>query len=67
MQAQTTRLDVPCPVCGAEPQYRIWSNFMERIPIYSKKHTMIGSALTPLVCTICGYVQFFVDPEDFRY
>jgi hypothetical protein len=58
----------PCPVCGAEPPYQIWSNFVHQqyAHISSKKHSMMGSQLAPLVCTICGYVQLFVNPEDFR-
>ena len=34
--------------------------------IHSKKHKVNGSRSQPLVCTVCGYVQLFVNPEDFR-
>lgn len=59
---------LPCPVCGAEPQLREWSAFMgiQYTRIVSEKHKMIGTPLTPLVCTQCGYVQLFTDPQDFR-
>lgn len=58
----------PCPVCNADPEYRIWSKFVNGsyTNIHSEKHKIIGSTPRPLVCTQCGYVQLFVDPEDFR-
>ncbi len=60
----------PCPVCGAEPSYRVWSITLGsgygHVIIHSKKHKFNGSKATPLVCTVCGYVQLFVNPEDFR-
>ena len=58
----------PCPACNADPQYRIWSKFVNSsyTHILSEKHKILGSAPRPLVCTRCGYVQLFVDPEDFR-
>ena len=57
-----------CPVCGAEPQNRTWSRFVSGnyTHIISEQHKIVGSILTPLVCTQCGYVQLFVDPNDFR-
>ena len=65
----TFRLDVPpCPFCGAEPRYRRVSSYLQRYPpaIWSDKHKIVGSRVFPLVCTQCGYVQDFVDPQDFR-
>ena len=59
----------PCPVCGADPQYLTWSQtigYSGGFEIKSYKHTLFNSRATPLICTICGYVQFFVNPEDFR-
>lgn len=68
MQSQPTKLPPPCPVCGAQPSYRVWSQTTGYgyVIIRSKKHKLNGSMATPLVCTVCGYVQLFVDPEDFR-
>jgi hypothetical protein len=69
MQQHITKPDAPCSICEAEPTYRIWSRFIDvrgATNIYSKKHKVVGSPCTPLVCTACGYVQFFVNPEDFR-
>ena len=58
----------PCPGCGAAPQYRKWSRFVNSnyTHVISDKHTIAGSVMNPLVCTQCGYVQLFVDPTDFR-
>lgn len=58
----------PCPVCNADPQYRIWSKFVNSsyTHVLSEKHKIVGSAPRPLVCTRCGFVQLFVNPEDFR-
>lgn len=68
MQQQPTKPGAPCPVCGAEPRYRVWSIFMSGgdTRIDSKKHPFRGSEPIPLVCKVCGYVQLFVNPEDFR-
>lgn len=61
---------VPCPICGAEPRYRTWADLMPiNVNIFSRKRKgfLRGSSnLMPLVCTVCGYVQFFVIPEVFR-
>lgn len=69
MQQQPTNQPAPCPVCGAEPAYRIWSETAGGyggVTIRSRKHSFNGSQAKPLVCTVCGYVQLFVDPNDFR-
>lgn len=52
----------------ADASYRVWSQFIANyyVLLRSKKHKIAGSMPTPLVCTVCGYVQFFVNPEDFR-
>jgi rubredoxin len=63
---QPTNQEMSCPVCGAEPAHRVWSQWISYGAIKSKKHKMSGSQTTPLVCTVCGYVQLFVNPEDFR-
>ena len=45
MQQQPTRTGSPCPVCGAEPQYRVWSIFMNGSSrIDSIKHQFIKPA-----------------------
>jgi hypothetical protein len=68
MQSQPTRPEEPCPVCGAEPAYRVWSEMTGYgfVSIVSEKHALSGSQARPLVCIVCGYVQLFVDPEDFH-
>jgi rubrerythrin len=68
MQQQPTNQPAPCPVCGAQPAYRIWGKTMGYggVLLASKKHPFNGSPAKPLVCTVCGYVQLFVDPNDFR-
>jgi len=73
MSSQPIHPGVPCPVCGAEPPYRIWSQFTYRnavgegaVNIRSPKHKVVGSEPIPLVCTVCGYVQLFINPQDFR-
>jgi len=62
---------LPCPVCKAEPRSRIWEELgngeFGQFRIKSPKHKFLGTEPSALVCTVCGYVQFFVDPEDFRY
>lgn len=60
--------ELPCPVCGAEPQQRTWTNLMNdsHFRPFSLKHSIVGSQVNLLVCTICGYMQLFADPEDFR-
>jgi hypothetical protein len=58
---------LPCPVCGASPVEREWRRFLSGYTkILSEKHRIQGSNITPLVCTQCGFVQLFVDPQDFR-
>ena len=66
--SQIQTVTQPCPVCGAEPQNRTWSKLVYEnyTKVRTPKHKMVGSSLTPLVCTQCGYVQLFVDPNDFR-
>jgi hypothetical protein len=34
--------------------------------ILSPKHKLIGSEVSPVICTCCGYVMDFVNPADFR-
>ena len=61
--------DVPCPVCGAEPAYRVWGRETGHIvPLNPlKKRAMRDCGIIiPLVCTVCGYIQFFTRPEYFR-
>ncbi len=36
------------------------------VVIRTEKHKHTGSRAKPLVCTVRGYVQLFVNPEDFR-
>lgn len=67
----------PCPVCGAAPQQRVWSSTYastgeagpQHIAIITRKRTPmdpISVRATPLICSNCGYVQFFVNPKYFR-
>lgn len=63
---------LPCPVCGAEPHRRTWSQVIGYAGGFTlsspkQKHKFLyETRAEPLVCTVCGYVQFFVNPEDFR-
>ena len=68
MQSPPANPTRPCPVCGAEASYRVWSEGTGYgyVAIRSKKHKISGSMAQPLACTVCGYMPFFVDPEDFR-
>ncbi len=67
MQSQPSNQQQPCPVCGADPSSRIWSQHTRYpVAIRTEKHKHTGSLAKPLVCTVCGYVQLFVNPEDFR-
>ncbi len=60
----------PCPVCGAPSTERGWQRFLGGNQTYTKilseKHHLQGSVVNPLVCYQCGFVQLFVDPQDFR-
>ncbi len=59
---------LPCPVCSAPPMEREWRSFVSSgyIKIVSKRHSVIGSNVAPLICTQCGFVQLFVNPQDFK-
>jgi hypothetical protein len=68
MQAEPTIPDEPCPICGANPACRIWSETAGYgfVSILSTTHAFTESRAKPLVCTACGYVQLFVNPDDFH-
>ncbi len=67
MQQRPIKRDMPCPVCGAEPAYRVWGTASGCVFILNDlKRRFAPSHPEPLVCTICGYVQFFVNPDEFR-
>gem|GEM_PF-2382427 len=73
VESEIIKPPIPCPVCGAAPECRIWSNFVDSgylmngyARIMSTKHSIRGSQAIPLICTVCGYVQLFVNPEDFQ-
>ena len=34
--------------------------------VSSEKHSIKGSPISVLVCTNCGNIQFFTDPQDFK-
>jgi hypothetical protein len=55
-------------VCGAEAVYRIWGTTTGygHVLVDSKKRLFTAAPAKPLVCTVCGYVQLFIDPDDFR-
>ncbi|MBO0777608.1 MAG: hypothetical protein J2P37_02160 [Ktedonobacteraceae bacterium] len=67
--SQPTRAVLLCPVCGAEPPYRTWTAPAfgnSGFKLDSPRHPFLGAEVSALVCTVCGYVQFFVNPQDFR-
>lgn len=68
MNSEIIKPPVPCPVCGADSQYRVWRGYAGEgsVQIRSEKHAILGSVAKPLVCMVCGYVQLFVNPDDFR-
>lgn len=68
-----------CSICGAGPEKRKWSKtspgaygsgrillLSEKPPTFWQGSNAELSQASPVVCTQCGYVQFFVNPEDFR-
>ena len=55
----------PCPVCGAAAEEREWGEFLN-VRLRSEKHKVVGVSATPLICTRCGNVQLFVNPQDFH-
>ncbi|GCE25879.1 hypothetical protein KDA_13630 [Dictyobacter alpinus] len=60
----------PCPLCSVDGRYRQWRNLYghgsHHLKVVSDAHTMFGSEVMTLVCTNCGNIQFFVDPNDFN-
>ena len=59
----------PCPVCSAPFTERRWRKFAGgegNVRILSPGHSLLGSVVSPLVCYQCGFVQLFVNAEDFR-
>ena len=69
-----------CSICGAGSEKRKWSKTFataygagdillesggEQQSFWTGPKPKISKA-SPVVCTQCGYVQFFVKPEDFR-
>jgi hypothetical protein len=68
----------PCSICGAEAEKRKWCKTFSgsygagHILLVSREQRSFWgsnpklSQANPVVCTQCGYVQFFVKPEDFR-
>ncbi len=68
----------PCSICGAGPEKRKWSKTFAGA--YGAGHILLVSSeqrgfwgsnpklsqASPVVCTQCGYVQFFVNPKNFR-
>lgn len=61
---------VPCPVCGADPEARSWfKTFRGAYGVGSVSLDIESGGIFsntplptfPLVCTRCGYIQFFVD------
>lgn len=73
----TQRSIPPCPVCGAAPHMRVWSSTYasganigpQHIAIITRKRAEtdpISVRAVPLICSQCGYVQFFVNPRYFR-
>jgi hypothetical protein len=63
-----------CPNCGADGSYRQWREvtggsglYRGVIKIESDTHRFMGSDISALVCTYCGNIQFFVDPQNYRH
>lgn len=59
----------PCPNCEADRSKRIWKEVTggsDYVRISSDAHKFNGSEVSALVCKTCGYVQLFVNPQDFN-
>ncbi|GCF08334.1 hypothetical protein [Dictyobacter arantiisoli] len=59
----------PCPLCNADGSQRGWSDataYGHSLKITSEAHKIMGSDVAALVCTNCGNIQFFVNPQDFH-
>ena len=68
MQANTTRRIAKCPNCDADASYRTWENVNGThgsLHITSDAHRFLGSKVKALVCKQCGYIQMFINPQDF--
>ncbi|WP_126595442.1 hypothetical protein [Dictyobacter aurantiacus] len=56
----------PCPNCQADGHYRQWRGISGHgMRIDSDAHSVVGSEVSALICTICGNIQLFVNPNDF--
>jgi hypothetical protein len=58
-----------CPNCGADGSKRTWREVTGGngyVRVRSDAHKFNGSEVLVLVCKVCGYVQFFTDPQDFN-
>lgn len=56
----------PCPVCGVDGSRRTWREVTgrgARLLVESRTHPVLGAVVQALVCTNCGNVLFFVDPQ----
>jgi hypothetical protein len=65
--ADDSRTTYPCPNCHGEN--RVWRDTIAGeypLRIRSDAHSIMGSPVQALVCTDCGYVQLFADPQDFN-
>lgn len=70
MQQQPARMNAPCPVCGAEPAYRVWGCTGDYVRVHSplkkRSKTLVMGLVKSLVCSVCGYIQLFAEPADFQ-
>ena len=66
MPYQPPKPDRPCPVCEADSSYRVWGSIGQTFVFNDAKKHFTPSPIVPLVCTVCGYIQFFTNPENFR-
>lgn len=57
----------PCPLCQADGTYREWRRVTvegHSLKMDSYAHPFLGAIVEAFVCTECGNVQFFADPEE---
>ncbi|GCE18066.1 hypothetical protein KDK_18660 [Dictyobacter kobayashii] len=59
----------PCPNCNADGSRRQWrktyGHYINALRVDSDAYPNMGSNMGALVCTNCGNVQLFVDPDDY--
>ena len=64
----------PCPICDAVGEKQLWCSTFSgsygagSVIISLNTHKFFGKNIraVPVVCTQCGYVRLFVNPQEFQ-